>query len=111
VLLPQWVPVEVKPGALWLARQSGALVLPVAFRYEWMVESRPSIFIQWGEGMEGDASPEKLSKTLQGLFDAVGTTVFPAALASYRPLFPPRMSMNKVWERMTHRGPFNPRNE
>ena len=48
VLVPQWVPIAVKPGALWLARQSGALVLPVAFRYEWMVESRPSLFIHCG---------------------------------------------------------------
>ena len=111
VLLPQWIPVEVKPGALWLARQSGALVLPVAFRYEWMVESRPSLFVNWGEVLESDISAEGLAGSMQGLFDAIGPTLVPVDLSQYTPLFAPRMSMNKTWERFTQRGPFNPRNE
>ncbi|MCX6966987.1 MAG: lysophospholipid acyltransferase family protein [Verrucomicrobia bacterium] len=110
-LLPQWAPLEVKPGALWLARQSGALVLPVAFRYEWMVESRPSLFIHCGEALEPDASDAALTHALQRLFDAIGPTLFPVDLSGYRPLFEPRRSMNKVWERITRSGPVNPRNE
>ena len=111
VLVPQWVPIAVKPGALWLARQRGALVLPVAFRYEWMVESRPSLFIHCGEALEPDASDEALARALQTLFDAIGPTLAPVDLSSYRSLFTPRMSMNKVWECWTQRGPVEPRNE
>jgi len=111
VLVPQWVPIEVKPGALWLARQSGARVLPVVFRYEWMVESRPSVFIHCGETLDADVADETLAQTMQELYDAIGPTLNPVDLSLYHSLYPPRMSMNKVWERWTHRGPFDPRNE
>jgi len=110
-LLPQWVPIAVKPGALWLARQSGAVVLPVAFRYEWMVESRPSLFIHCGEALEPEVSDMRLTQILQGLFDALGPTLVPVNLSGYHSLFPPRRSMNKIWERLTQCGPVNPRNE
>lgn len=111
VLVPQWVPIRVKRGALWLARQSGARVLPVAFRYEWMVESRPSLFIHCGESVDADLSDEEFARILQRLYDAIGPALHPVDLSLYEPLFAPRMSMNKVWERWTRRGPFNPRNE
>jgi len=111
VLVPQWVPIVIKPGALWLARRSGALVLPVVFRYEWMVESRPSVFIHCGEALEADASDDALARAMQELYDAIGPTLTPVDLSGYQALFTPRMSMNKLWERWTHRGPFNPRNE
>ena len=112
VLLPQWMPITVKPGASWLALRTGALRLPVAFRYEWMVESRPSLFIHCGPALEPNASDATLAAALQGLYDAVNTSLVPVDLSGWQPLYPPRMSMNKVWERWTtRRGPFNPRNE
>jgi 1-acyl-sn-glycerol-3-phosphate acyltransferase len=110
-LVPQWVPIEVKPGALWMARQSGACVLPIAFRYEWMVESRPSIFIHCGGLLEAEIGDEALAQTLQKLYDALGETLNPVDLSPYASLYPPRMSMNKVWEWWTRSGPVNPRNE
>ena len=48
---------------------------------------------------------------LQTLFDAIGPTLAPVDLSGYRSLFTPRMSMNKVWERWTQRGPVEPGNE
>lgn len=111
VLLPQGAPIEVKPGALWLARRSGALLLPMAFRYEWMVESRPSLFIHCGEALEPEISEAALAEAMQRLFDAIGPMPTPVDWSGWRPLFAPRLSMNKVWERWTRRGPFNPRNE
>jgi len=112
VLVPQWVPIVAKPGALWLARQSGALVLPVAFRYEWMVESRPSLFMHCGEALEPDVPDEALARALETLFDAIGPALSPTVdLSGYHRLFPPRRSMNKVWEQATQRGPVDPSNE
>lgn len=111
VLVPQETPIAAKPGALWLARHSGALVLPVVFRYEWMIESRPSLFIACGEAVEPDLDATGLSATMQSLYDGIGPMATPVDWSGWEPLFPPRMSMNKVWERWTRRGPFNPRNE
>jgi 1-acyl-sn-glycerol-3-phosphate acyltransferase len=114
VLVPQWLPITVKPGALWLARRSGAAVLPIVFRYEWLVESRPSIFVNLGSPLERGATDEDLRAAMQGLYDSTGSSLAPLDLSTYRPLFKPRMSMNKRWELLTWAGkkePFNPRNE
>jgi 1-acyl-sn-glycerol-3-phosphate acyltransferase len=113
VLVPQWVPITVKPGALWLARRSNAQVLPVAFRYEWLVESRPSVFVSCGSPLPPDARDEDLRSSLQSLFDEMAATLAPVNLSTYSEQVKPRMSLNKLWERMTWRGPgpFNPHNE
>ena len=116
VLVPQWRPIEVKPGALWLTRRSGAQVVPVVFRYEWLVESRPSIFVHFGEALPPDASDAALAAAMQSLYDAIGLTLSPFDAAAYTPLYKPRMSMNKWWEFafwpfVGGRKPFNPRNE
>jgi 1-acyl-sn-glycerol-3-phosphate acyltransferase len=114
VLVPQWHPIAIKPGALWLARRSGAAVLPVVFRYEWLVESRPSIFVSVGAPLKAQATDEELRNAMQGLYDSIADSLAPLELSSYRSLFEPRMSMNKRWELLTwagKRGRFNPRNE
>jgi 1-acyl-sn-glycerol-3-phosphate acyltransferase len=103
VLVPQWMPIAVKPGAAWLARRCGALRLPVVFRYEWMVESRPSLFIHCGPPLEPDAPDAELAAVMQGLFDAVAAALMPVDLTGWEPLYRPRMSMNKIWERWTKR--------
>ncbi len=115
VLLPQGTPIEARPGALWLARKSGALLVPIAFRYEWMVESRPSLFIHCGEPIE-PLSPgmndRALAAALQRLYDEIGPMATPVDWSRWEPLFPSRMSLNKRWRRcMETGGEFNPRNE
>lgn len=113
VLVPQGQPIRVKPGALWLARRSGAPVLPVVFRYEWMVESRPSVFVSCGRPLPPGAADADLERAMQALYDEIGETLAPVDLSPYRPLFTPRLSMNKLWDwlRPSDPGPFNPRNE
>lgn len=89
------------------------MVIPVAFRYEWMVESRPSLFISIGEPLAPDSPDAALEEALQALYDGIGATLAPVDLASYHPLFTPRLSMNKLWDwlRCADRSSFNPRNE
>lgn len=111
VLVPQETPIEVKPGALWLARQSGALVLPMAFRYAWLIESRPSVFIHCGEALESGASEAALADAMQRLYDGIGPQATPVDWSAWEPLFPPKRSMNKWWDRCTRSGPVCPRNE
>ena len=113
LLVPQWIPIRIKPGALWLAKRSGAKVVPVAFRYEWMVESRPSLFVHFGEPLPHGASDAELGAALQRLYDGIGETLAPVDLTAYHPLFTPRLSMNKLWDwlRCSDKNSFNPRNE
>ena len=116
VLVPQWQPIEVKSGALWLAQRSGAQLLPVVFRYEWLVESRPSIFVSCGETLAPEARQPELGATMQSLYDGIGPTLFPFDPSAYNSLVRPRMSMNKWWQVVSSpstwgRKRFNPRNE
>lgn len=98
VIVPQWIPIRVKPGALWLAGRSGAAVLPVVFRYEWLVESRPSLFVHCGPPLEPGAGSDELQEAMQQLYDAMTPTLEPLDLSSYTPLYPPRPSLNRFWD-------------
>ena len=99
-LLPASEPVEVKPGALFLARRAGALVLPLVLRYEWLVESRPSIFVQVGLPLEPTVTDEELATVLIGLFAKRTRALHPLDLAAYEPLYHSKLSMNKRWDRL-----------
>jgi chlorobactene lauroyltransferase len=102
-LAPAHKPIEVKGGALFLARQTGAQVLPLIVRYEWLSESRPSIFVQVGAPMLAAASEEHLAGVLNELFARVADALDPIDLSNYQPLFAPRLSMNKRWDYFVHR--------
>ena len=101
-LLPASRPVVVKPGALFLARQAGASVLPLVLHYEWLSESRPSIFVEVGEPMEPSVSEDELAAVLNALFARTGAALEPLDLREYQPLYGSRLSMNKRWDRLLH---------
>ncbi len=101
-LLPASEPLEVKPGALFLARRADALVLPMVLRYEWLVESRPSIFVQVGAPVEPTITDAELAATLNGLFAQTGRALHPLDLTGYEPTYRPGLSMNKRWDRVLH---------
>ena len=101
-LLPAGQQIGVKPGALFLARRTGASVLPLVLRYEWLSESRPSIFVQVGDRLEPTVSGEKLAVVLNALFERIGATLHPLDLQGYEPLYGSRLSMNKRWDRLLH---------
>ena len=102
-LLPAGTPIEVKPGALLLARQTVAQLLPLTLRYEWLRESRPSIFIDIGHPLAPDTSPERLAETLNELFARFSAAAPPGSPNDYQPLYAPQMSMNKWWDYLRHR--------
>ena len=101
-LLPAGEPVTVKPGALFLARRAGAVVLPLALRYEWLGESRPSIFVQVGAPLGPVATDAELAAVLNDLLARVGRALHPLDLAGYEPLYEGKLSMNKRWDRVLH---------
>ncbi len=102
-LLDSRVPIEAKPGAGFLAKQAGAQILPLVLRYEWLLESRPSVFVQIGAPMPSETSSDALAATLNDLFAGIDAVLSPARLATCDSLFPVRMSMNKRWEYFMHR--------
>ena len=114
-LLPAGRLVEVKPGALFLARKTGASVLPLALRYEWLSESRPTIFVQVGAPMDASTTADGLAAELNALFLRAGDALDPLDLRHFQPLYRSRLSMNKRWDRLVHffgrnRGAFDEHN-
>ena len=95
-------PVEVRPGAAFLARRGGAALLPVALRYAWLSESRPSVFVRVGPPLAADASPEEIAASLNALLAETDRTLDPPRLAEYERLFEPAMSVNKRWDYLRH---------
>ena len=97
-LSPSGTPIEVKEGALLLAKHSGAAILPMVLRYEWLIESRPSIFVNIGSPLPSTVTAEELADSLNRLFGSVPTAMDSPAFAEYQPLYSGRMSMNKRWD-------------
>lgn len=114
-LLPPRLPVEVKAGATFLAAHAGARLLPLALRYEWLVESRPSIFVRVGCPLDAKTPPAALAETLNRLLAETDRTLHPLDPDAYQPLFTPAMSMNRRWDYAVHlflrrRGVFDKHN-
>ena len=109
------VPVEVRPGALFLARRAKASLLPVILRYEWLNESRPSILISAGQPLPASTSAADLAAVLNGMHARLEHHVRSLDLEGFEVLFVPRPSINKRWDHLLHllklrREPFEARN-
>lgn len=102
-LAPAQAPIEAKGGALWLAEKAGAQVLPLVIRYEWLAESRPTILVRIGAALPAETTATELSAVMNGLFAKIDAALDPIDLTEYRPLFKPRMSMNRRWDYFVHR--------
>ena len=95
-------PIIAKVGATFLAKKSAAQLLPVILRYEWMIESRPSILIRIGAPLPDTTKAKELQQCLQTLFDEVVPE--PGKFTeTFHPLFKPRMSLNKKLDFLIHR--------
>ncbi len=105
VLLPPRRPVIAQPGAPFLARTTGAHLLPAILRYEWLRESRATIFIRFGPPLPAGADAKALAAAMNALATETDIAIDEAgaAAADLTPLFPPRVSMNRRWERLLHR--------
>ncbi len=102
-LLPPGVPVEVRPGASFLAERADALLLPMVLRYEWLSESRPSIFVGVGTPLAAATPADELAAVLNGLYAQLDQRLEPLDLQGAESLFSPRLSMNKRWDYLLHR--------
>ena len=96
------LPVAVKPGATFLARHAGAALLPVVLRYDWLIESRATIFVHVGETLPATTEPEKLAARLDELLAQTDDAIEHREFSAWEELLPPRMSMNKRWDYFLH---------
>jgi len=80
-------PIGAKGGATFLAGKSNAQIVPVAFRYDWLEESRPGIYLNIGKPLPSATSQVTLANALQSLYNEVPDQ------KNWAPLFPPRLSI------------------
>ncbi len=92
--------IEIQPGADFLARHAhNAQVLPVAFRYEFFREDRPSVLIRIGSPFPApECSSHRIQTELQTLADALEHDARRGDLDGYTRALTPRLSVNKRWE-------------
>lgn len=99
-LLPSWQPIIIRRGANLLARQSHAQILPVTLRYEWLEGSRATIIANFGLPLAARCGTENLEAALQDNFHELDALIFQQDISSFRPLVPPKRSINQVWDKV-----------
>jgi 1-acyl-sn-glycerol-3-phosphate acyltransferase len=87
-----------KPGAAFIARQAGAQILPVVLRYEWLLESKATVFLSIAEPLAAGTEPEAIAARMNALNAELGARVDATAHDGFEALFPPRLSLNKRWD-------------
>lgn len=101
VMAPADAPLHLRPGAGFLLRKTpGCLFLPVAFRYGFQREQKPEAWIlihppemnPTGSETILTTALERVRLDLRQMWDQQ------TAPASFQPLIPPRLSINKRWE-------------
>jgi len=92
--------IMIQPGIEYLAKHSNdALILPVAFAYEFFREQKPQVLIRFGDPISNaDATTEFVQARLQALTDQVLDDCRKGTLEGYQTLMKPRPSINKRWE-------------
>ena len=104
-------PLHVFPGAARVALRSGALLWPVALRYEFRGEQRPEAFIRAGPihrpppGMDEHALTEEVGAYLTAAADALRDEVNAERLEGYRALLHGRPGVNRLFDAFTRRLP------
>jgi 1-acyl-sn-glycerol-3-phosphate acyltransferase len=93
-------PVEIRPGTDYLAKNSPhALLVPVAMRYEFFREDRPNVLIEVGSPFAAvDSSESRIEAECNAVYARLGHSAADQDLTGFKPLFHPRMTINKRWE-------------
>ena len=103
-LLPPNAPLEIRDGAAFLARLAGTQVLPLAIRYEWLIESKPTILIDIGPPLAGcSCNSHEIKAAMQAQLEAPRRDLLRHATPGYTAILPPRMSINRIWDYLWHR--------
>jgi 1-acyl-sn-glycerol-3-phosphate acyltransferase len=92
--------IVIQPGIESLAKHSNdAVILPVAFAYEFFREQKPQVLIRFGAPIPAsDVKTESVQTILQALTDQVLEDCRKGSFEGYQTLMKPRVSINKRWE-------------
>ncbi len=94
-------PVTMRPGAVLLARRSRCAIQPVAFRWHWLEESRPTILVRFGPALRSDA--HTTADAIQSLVERIDQDAEQRELGEYRSLFPPGRSIHHTYDALRRR--------
>ena len=87
-MLPARAPLEVREGALLISEKTGAPIVPVAQRYEFLRDDHPEVFVRFGAPMHhvtrSDAAP--LREAMTALLQRVDEDVAAQRLEAYEPV-------------------------
>jgi len=102
MLSPQ-EPIRVRPGTHFLAsRYPVTQLLPVCFRYEFIKEDRPQIFVQIAPPFTAaGSSDDRIQTSLQELCDELDNALAQRNFDGFKKLLRPSLSINKRWEWFT----------
>lgn len=97
-------PLEIRDGAAFLARLAGTQVLPLALRFEWFSESRPTILVDIGPPLTGATmTTQDLQHAMERQLRAPAQDMLRHSLEGYVPLLEPGISINRMWDYVLHR--------
>src|ERR1700677_1081274 len=94
-------PVEIKPGTDYLAKASpNAVLVPVAMRYDFFREDRPNVLVEVGQPFPAiDNKEGRIEKECNKAFNRATKAAQDQDLTGFATLFPPRLTINKRWQR------------
>lgn len=90
--------IAAKPGAAFIARRSGAQILPVVLRYEWLIESKATVFLSIAEPLPADTGPAAIAARMNALNAELCARIDATTHDGFDAVFPPRLSLNKRWD-------------
>jgi 1-acyl-sn-glycerol-3-phosphate acyltransferase len=93
-------PVEVRPGTDYLAKATpGALLVPLALRYNFFREGRPNVLIEIGPAFSvAEIGDGRIARECNAVLTRVSQAAENQDLTGFAPLFPPLWTINKRWE-------------
>jgi 1-acyl-sn-glycerol-3-phosphate acyltransferase len=99
-ICPAQAPIEVRPGTDYMAKHAPhALLVPVAFRYEFFREDRPNCLVWVGDPFPSvNCTNQRIQETCQESFAAVNKAAETQDLTGFKLLFTPRLPVNKQWQ-------------
>lgn len=95
-------PIVAKPGAAFIARHASAQILPVILRFEWLIESKATVFLSIAEALPAGTEPEAIAARMNALNAELGARIDATAQEGFKTVFPPRLSLNKRWDYFLH---------
>jgi 1-acyl-sn-glycerol-3-phosphate acyltransferase len=87
-MLPARAPLQVREGALLISEKSGAPIVPVAHRYEFVRDDHPEVFVRFGSPLSGlkRSDTETLRSAMVALLQRVDDDIASQKFDAYEPV-------------------------